>query len=220
MEEKDIAIIIPAYKEEKNLSRILPLGYETIICTTKECVKTIALARKNNARIAISGKGRSEQMNKGAGITKKKILVFMHADAKPPRDMAKSIVREVNKGYEAGCFRIRHDNSSLFYKVMDYLANLRARILRIYYGDQMIWCTKKAFEKAGGYPEEPILEDVIISKRFREQGIKTKVIDDCVVASSRRFEKNGRLKQLLVNQKIMLLYLLGVKPKKILRHYK
>jgi hypothetical protein len=63
------------------------------------------------------------------------------------------------------------------------------------------------------------MEDVEIMRRIKKQGGKIRIIDRKVLTSSRRWKRDGIVYTTLRNWLLITLYLLGVKPDKLVRFY-
>lgn len=98
------------------------------------------------------------------------------------------------------------------------LADARGRWLRIYLGDQAIYVRREAFHCLGGFPEILLFEDVAFSRAMSRLA-ETRLIEEAVVASSRRFDREGNLSRLARNVALTALYLLGVRPDRLARRY-
>jgi GT2 family glycosyltransferase len=98
-------------------------------------------------------------------------------------------------------------------------SNLRAKYLKLIFGDQGIFMRRDIFEKLGGFRDMELMEDWEFSRRIHRLG-KMKMIDKKIGTSARRFQKGWMLKTLLKMHKIKFLYLLGLSPEKLNRIYR
>jgi hypothetical protein len=96
------------------------------------------------------------------------------------------------------------------------IANGRTRLTRIPYGDQGIFVRRSVFERLGGYPEWPLLEDLEFGRRLKAAG-KVVILSKPVTVSSRRWDKEGIGTTTLRNQIFVLLYFMGVSPMRLAR---
>ena len=96
-------------------------------------------------------------------------------------------------------------------KVIAQMMNWRSRLTGIATGDQVIFVTRLAFEKAGQYPEINLMEDIAICKALKKISppicLKAKVI-----SSGRRWERYGIYKTILLMWNIRLRYFFGADP--------
>lgn len=220
-----VSIIIPVLNEEKNIEKILlqlsklKISKEIIVVDGGSTDNTALMASKY-AKVISSKKGRAKQMNYGAALSKGDILWFLHCDSKISESSLESIEKAINKGYDGGCFSLYfYDYSSPFLKYISYTSNLRAKYLKLYFGDQGIFIKKSVFEKIGGYPDIPLMEDWELSMRIKKSA-KTIVLKDKIGTSARRFVEGGIFKTFLLMQYIKLLYILKFPIEKIASIYK
>jgi hypothetical protein len=98
-----------------------------------------------------------------------------------------------------------------------HLADIRSRYTRLPYGDQAMFVRRDAFERAGGFPDQPLMEDLELSIRLRKLGRIARV-PACVRVSGRRFVAHPVRDTVLVNV-MPLLYRLGVSPARLAALY-
>jgi rSAM/selenodomain-associated transferase 2/rSAM/selenodomain-associated transferase 1 len=184
-------------------------GSSTIQCINHPTVNTMTTL-----------KGRAIQMNKGAAKASGDILLFLHADTKLPEkgfDKIKAVM-ETGK-YVAGAFNYDIDSQNLFLRFIYYTSYLRSKISRIAYGDQAIFIRKDYFEKIGGYPEIPIMEEVELMKKIKKNKDKIYILKDGVKTSARRYEEEGIIHGWLRNHRMRILYFFGVSPERLVKYY-
>lgn len=223
-----LSVIIPALNEEKNIQvciksvkRLNPV--EIIVVDGGSTDKTIEIAKDNGAIVIKSPKGRGAQMNRGASAAEGNILLFLHADSVISEDASyEKIFNHDFLKHIGGFFKLKFNDNSASTQIVEFFANLRARLFSLPYGDQALFMRKYIFEKAGGFKEYPFLEDIDIVIRLRKYG-RLRYVPIAVTASSRRIKKDYPLSPILIslrNVAIALLFLLGVSPKKLAALYK
>ncbi len=222
-----ISVIIPVYNEEpvieSNLHYLhqqnsLKQVIEIIVVDGGSSDDTMALAAAGGAKVIPSKKGRSCQMNAGAAIAQGTILYFLHADTRPPSNFIDHISQALAYGYTMGCFRLQFDEDHWFLKSNAWFTRFNINAFR--FGDQSLFVTKAAFQKAGGFNEQQIiLEDQEIISRLQQYG-KLKVMPAAVITSSRKYIKNGIYKTQAVYFLIYALYRLGINQQRLLKLYK
>lgn len=136
-----------------------------------------------------SEKGRAKQMNTGAKIAQANILYFLHADSFPPKNFDKLIISEIEKGHNAGCFKMRFDSSHWWLKLAGWLTQLPWRMCRG--GDQSLFITKSLFHEIDGFDESFIIcEDTnLIAKLYKRKQFV--VIKKWLTTSARRYQTIG-----------------------------
>jgi rSAM/selenodomain-associated transferase 2 len=226
MESRSISVIIPALNEAEHIGACIESAkklnpVEIIVADGGSSDRTREVAEDVGALVIQSPKGRGIQMNRGASVAKGKVLLFLHADTRIP-DMKKLFASSSFNGYAGGFFKLKFDDDSLSTKLVEMFANVRARLLSLPYGDQAIFIKKDVFEKVGGFKEYPFLEDIDMAIRVRKFG-KLKYVPLRVVASSRRLKKCYPLSPVFVslrNVLIVLLFLFGLSPSRLVKLYK
>jgi rSAM/selenodomain-associated transferase 2 len=220
-----ISVIIPTLNEENHLAATLaPLqnlpGLEIIVADGGSNDSTIAIAEKAGARVITSQPGRSFQQNSGATAAAGGILLFLHADTRLPAGFAKMIRTCLSRpGVVAGAFSLSIDIPGAGINFLATMANSRARLLQLPYGDQALFLTRENFEKSGGFPEIDIMEDFALVGKLRKMG-RIKTLPAAVVTSGRRWQKLGVLRTTLTNQAVIIGYLLGLSPTSLASWYR
>src|SRR5262249_29630301 len=64
--------------------------------------------------------------------------------------------------------------------------DLRSRCTRLPYGDQALFVRRDAFDRVGGFPDQPLMEDLELSLRLRRVG-RIVTAPATVRVSARRF---------------------------------
>lgn len=224
MSAPTISIIIPTLNECNNLARSLascysPAGVEIIVVDGGSSDGTPQITLDHGARHVSSKPGRGRQMNVGARMAAGEILLFLHADTTlPPAYHPQVIAVLEKKGTVAGAFRLRIDGGGVSLRIIEWAANLRSKFLQLPFGDQALFVPRKWFEKAGGFPEIPIMEDFELVRVLRRKG-KIELAEGSVVTSGRRWEKYGPWRTTLRNQLVIVAHFLGVSLETIARLY-
>ncbi|MGD8883721.1 MAG: TIGR04283 family arsenosugar biosynthesis glycosyltransferase [Desulfobacterales bacterium] len=220
-----ISIIIPTLNEAAAIVRTLSHlegveNLEVIVVDGGSIDETAGLAGSRGAKVIQSNPGKAVQMNTGAAAATGDIIVFLHADTLLPEEFGPQIVSALKKdGVAAGAFRLAIDSTGAGIRIIEGMTNLRSRLLRLPYGDQALFMKKSQFEKIGGFPELPIMEDFILIRRLKRRG-KIAIVPAAVVTSPRRWLHMGLLKTWLINQLIIIAYYLGTPPERLNRWYR
>ncbi len=212
-----ISIIIPTYNEEDNIIATLKsihlngnihLIKEIIVVDGGSSDKTIEKANDCGARIIVSQiKGRAAQMNEGAAAASEKILHFIHADSILPKHFDTDVVRAINNGYEAGCFRLAFDYDHWFLKLNCWFTRFDKSAF--HYGDQSLFITSDLFNKLHGFNERYIVfEDLDIIRRIKKH-CKFKILKKNITTSARKYVENGVFKMQIVFYRMYIMEQLG-----------
>lgn len=224
---KMISVIIPAYNEAATIERTLDglqalrrAGHEVIVVDGGSEDGTLLRARMLADKVLTAPRGRASQMNAGARIAQGEVFWFLHADCLSPTD-AGNLILDALKKKDAiwGRFDVRLSGSGFFYRIIEFMMNSRSRISGIATGDQGIFVTGDTFMMAGGYPDIPLMEDIAISNQLRVHG-RPICLRQKLTTSSRRWEKQGVWRTIMMMWRLRLAYALGVKPQKLARLYR
>ncbi len=221
-----ISIIIPVLNEEATVEQFLtPLthqckehGYELLIVDGGSTDNTVAIA-EHYGRVIHSAKGRATQMNMGAKIAQGDVLLFLHADTLLPHTAFAAIEQVLTSSkVVAGAFRLRFDCDSLPYKLVAFSTNLRSRLSNIFTGDQAYFVRTESFRAVGGYPDQPLMEDLEIIAPLRKIG-NVVLLPQYVTTSARRHQKIGLLRSVLFMWYLRTLYTFGTSPLRLQQMY-
>ena len=200
-----ISIIIPVRNEEGAIGACLDslpvtAGLEILMVDGNSTDQTLAEIRKRGQRVIQAPPGRGSQQHAGALAACGEILLFLHCDTRLPCDFAEQ-VQEIlqEKDTAAGAFRLGIDARGTGYRIIEWGANLRSRVLQQPYGDQALFMRRTTYFAAGGFPEQPILEDVALVSRLKQQGRIT-IARASVRTSARRWQQRGLIRTTVVNQ--------------------
>ncbi len=220
-----ISVIIPTLNEENQIGSVVEHAFragaaEIIVSDGGSRDSTVEIARGLGCRVIGAPRGRSFQMNAGAGEAKGEILLFLHADTLLPPE-AGDCVRQAlrDPGVVGGRFDIRMDRRGIRYSLLSRLINGRSRLTRISTGDQAIFVRREVFTRLGGYAEISLMEDVELSRRLKRIG-RVACLRSAVVTSARRWERGGWLNTVLLMWWLRFLYAIGVAPDRLRRYYR
>lgn len=225
-----ISIIIPVLHEGEGILSLLDhihalrqeIPHEIIIVDGGPESDTLeALGERKDVICLASPAGRARQMNKGSDMARGEVLLFLHADTRLPPD-ALGKIREALRGSDAvgGAFDLGFASGKIPFKIIGRVASLRSRLTRIPYGDQAIFLKKQYFDRIGGYRDIPLMEDIDLMRRIKKRGGRILILKECVMTSTRRWDKEGILSCTLRNWILSTLYYLGVSPERLNRFYR
>jgi rSAM/selenodomain-associated transferase 2 len=155
--------------------------------------RTVEFAERYPVKIIAGEKGRAKQMNAGANAAAGRYLIFLHADCFLESGALEAIKDAFNDGYIGGCLSCRINSPKIMYRLIEASGNIRARISKIFYGDQAIFARRDIFFKIGGFDDVALFEDILLSKKMKKEG-RTAVLSRAVYASARRWEREGIIK--------------------------
>ena len=219
-----ISIIIPTRNEEKSigscLNRLAALSVlEIIVVDGGSQDQTVTLARQQNVRVLVSAPGRGTQQHVGALRAKGDIFLFLHADTRLPSDCCSQLTTILQQPQvAAGAFRLAIDSPETAFRIIEWGANLRSTLLQRPYGDQALFVNRQTYFAAGGFPEQPIMEDVVLVERLKKRG-NIVIANSSVITSARRWQHRGLLATTLRNQLMIAGKMAVIAPDRLARWY-
>jgi hypothetical protein len=168
--------------------------------------------------VSMPGRTRGRRLAAAAGAAGGDVLFFLHADTHPPPGARSLIESALASGAAAGAFRLAYENATPGLRVISAFANLRSRWLRLPFGDQGIFCTREAYESAGGFRDLPVCDDVDFVRRLNRVA-RLRILEECCVTSPRRY-LHGAVSRVLRNWLVLAGYALGASPARLERWYR
>jgi len=159
-------------------------------------------------------------MNAGAAQAAAEFLLFLHADTRLPARAMQLIDRALADGRRVwGRFDVRIRGRAFMLRVVSWMMNLRSRLTGIATGDQALFMTRAAFDRVGGFPDQPLMEDIEISRRLLGLS-RPACIAQCVEPSGRRWESNGVWRTIVLMWRLRWDYWRGVPVQELARAYR
>lgn len=199
-----IWVIVPTYNEERALPQTLHSVFQqsgpfrVIVVDGGSTDRTQALARQNSRITVLTApKGRASQMNAGARFAIQQHtsaddwLMFLHADTLLPPGAFRHLQQlNCDPTYQAGGFHHQFSGKDWRLRMISWLDNFRCTRSHIVYGDQAIFVRQALFQDLGGYPQQPLLEDVAFGEKLLTRTIP-QLLPLTVITDSRKFIKMG-----------------------------
>lgn len=224
-----ISVIIPALNAAAHLPRsmasLMPgltegMIKQVIVADGGSEDETLAMADAAGCDIVKAERGRAKQLRAGAEAAKGKWLLFLHADTA----LAPGWVEETRRFIEtpqsrkkAGVFKLAFDDNSRAARRVVFWARLRARVMKLPYGDQGLLISRFLYDGLGGYPDIPLMEDVEIMRRIGPQRLVQ--FDTEAVTSAEKYRRDGYDKRAWRNLGLMARYLMGADPVELAKAY-
>lgn len=222
----NLSVVIPVLEEETVIGGLLDYLYglsgisEVVVADGGSTDATARISREKGARIVVSELGRGMQLRAGAEEAEGEAgdaLLFLHADTLPPRDVAHQIREALGAGCVGGNFRLRYPGGGALGGWLEILV-LAYRRLGRYYGDSGIFVRRDVYQRVGGFPAVPVMEDVIFARRLERAGA-TAYLPGPMASSPRRWE-GWPLRTLCLWASMQLAYEAGASPWHLVRFYR
>lgn len=222
-----LSVIIPTLDEGTTICRaLLSVAYaapeaELVVADggSVDDTASIAAGFPGTRVLHLRNATRAALCNAGARVARGNLLLFLHADttvtAAGIAEMRAALQRPRVIG---GSFRFALADAVGRYRFTEWAANVRSRFLRLPFGDQGIFCRRDVFERCGGFPDLPLMDDVAFVRALRREGDYV-LLHAAAHTSARRIVRHGVVKSGLRNWSLLLAYQLGIAPERLVRWY-
>ncbi len=228
-----LSIVMPALNEaagiQATLQALAPLrarGVQVIVVDGGSQDGTPALCQGLADRVLTGPgvpRGRAAQMNHGAAHAHGALLLFLHADTRLPPGADTLVAQALAAGHarspQWGRFDVRIEGRSRWLPVVAACMNLRSRCTGIATGDQALFMRREAFDAVGGFPPQPLMEDVEISRRLLALG-RPACLRQRVQTSGRRWDERGAWRTIVLMWRLRWRYWRGTPAEQLARAYR
>jgi rSAM/selenodomain-associated transferase 2 len=222
-----LSVIVPVLNEVRALPALLdhlrPLqrsGVEVVLVDGGSDDGSATLATRAGFQVIRAGRGRARQMNAGAAAAHGDVLLFLHADTRLPDGAVQLVDAALADGRHVwGRFDVEFDVRTWTMRATAFGMNLRSRLSGIATGDQALFMTRAAFDGVGGFPDQPLMEDVEITGRLCQRS-RPACVRRPVLTSARRWQARGAWRTIFLMWRLRLDYWLGASPADLARRYR
>lgn len=221
----NLSVVIPVLDEAKCLGPFLEMlrerlgeGDQIIVVDGGSSDNSALIAREHADLVLHCDRGRARQMNLGAERAEGDWLWFLHADCgRVVRGHIRAL-RALPGDAVWGRFDVRLSGDHRLFPLIGHAMNIRSRWTGIATGDQGIFVRRDAFLEMGGFPMQPLMEDVALSQRLRRLASPT-CLRPRLVADSRRWEEHGVWCTMMLMWQLRWRYWRGEDPARLHRDY-
>lgn len=208
-----LALVVPVLNEREHLPGLLDSARdqtepfdEIVVCDGGSNDGTVEIAAEAGAIVVVAQKGRGEQIAAAVEVSKTSAILVLHADSRCQRATAEAIKRHFLEHPESpgGCLGHRFDGRKWLLRLVE-LADRRRACRGMSYGDQGQFFRKDSLALVGGFPRQPIMEDVELSRRLLSIA-RPVYLDLPVTCSSRGFDRLGVLGTIVRNRRLRSKY--------------
>lgn len=221
----DLSIVIPVLNEAENIEQSLKAvralcgnGVELIVVDGGSADGTAAIARSLADAVVTTSRGRARQMNAGAMLARGRFLLFLHVDTQLPETLPALVEQWVSNNTLWGFFPARLSGRQFAFRLIERSMSWRSRLTGIGTGDQCLFVQRSLFQQAGGFAEQPLMEDIECSRRLKKYA-RPQVQKALVTTDSRRWEHHGIARTVLLMWRLRLAYFFGASPEALVKRY-
>ncbi len=220
-----ISVIIPTLNAANELPAcLMALGEgldaglvrELIITDGGSSDGTLKIADAAGAEIVNGAASRGGQLRRGADAAQGQWLLFLHADTLLAPGWADVVLAHLTTT-NAGYFKLGFDSAHPMARFVSGWANLRSRLFALPYGDQGLLAPRALYDDIGGFPDQPLMEDVAIARALKGRLV---CLNAKAITSATRYERDGWLRRGARNLVALCRYLAGTSPEKLARAYR
>lgn len=189
---------------------------ELIVSDGGSTDETRAIAHSAGAEWISGAPSRGGQLRRGCAAARGEWLLVLHADTHLAPGWADDLAQHLQSGQGTpACFRLRFRARGGMPALVAGWANLRTRLFGLPYGDQGLLVRRDAYEAAGGYPDQPLMEDVALVRRL--SGLV--LLPGVALTSAARYQRAGWLRRGARNLWTLLRYFAGVSAERLAKSY-
>ncbi|RJY09219.1 glycosyltransferase [Aurantiacibacter aquimixticola] len=229
-----VSIVIPMLNEERALPALIshlvelaPQPLEVVAVDGGSEDASVRLARDAGWRIVETAAGRGRQINAGVEAAGGELVVVLHADTKPPRDMVAVIADTLQDGGIAlagftpilrGPEKTRwgttaHNFAKTWYAPLLFRPHFFVKGCRLLFGDHAMFFRRAQFLECGGCdPQAKVMEEADLCIRMTRFG-RVKLVRRTIETSDRRIAEWGAVKANWIYLKVGILWGLGAKKR-------
>lgn len=192
-----ISFVVPAYNEEALIGRTLEAlneasrnigeAYEVVVADDGSSDQTQAIAEANGAHVVrVHLRHIAATRNAGARQARGDKLIFVDADTRVNEAVIRAALDAMNRGAAGGGSAVRFDG-----QVPRYAELMQPLLVRLFRATGLacgcfLFCTREAFEAAGGFDEAFFAsEEITMSRALKRQG-RFVVLREEVTTSGRK----------------------------------
>ncbi len=223
-----VSVIVPVLDElpmvaalDRQLRALADHGCETIVVDGGSSDGSFERLAAPGRCVLRSAPGRARQMNAGAQLASRDVLLFLHADTRIEASAIDALCAALARSRGRwGRFDVRIAGCSRWLPLVAALMNLRSRLSGIATGDQAIFVRRDAFTSIGGFADQPLLEDVELCRRLRRGYGRPLCLAARVVTSGRRWDTRGAWPTIVLMWRLRWDYWRGVAPERLAERYR
>ena len=175
------------------------------------------IARELGATLVVGRPGRGAQIARGVAVAAAPFVLILHADTWLSDGWTMEARRLIEHYPErAGYFRLRFRAPGLAPRFVAGGANLRSRVLGLPYGDQGLVVARRTLDEAGGVPEVPLMEDVVLARRLKGRLMP---LHADALTSADRYVRDGWTRRVALNLTTLARFAAGADPEDLVRGY-
>lgn len=220
-----LSLVVPTLDAEHDLPRLIQgamegveagLVRELVIADGGSQDATRQIAEAAGAVWVDGPKGRGGQLRRGCAVARGAWLLALHADTGLPEGWAEAVARALGDPERAWAFRLAFRAEGIAPRWVAGWANARSRVFGLPYGDQGLLIARGLYDRVGGYPDQPLMEDVALARALQS---RLGLLPATVTTGAERYLAEGWARRGARNLWTLGRYLTGVPPERLVAGY-
>lgn len=189
---------------------------ELIVSDGGSTDSTGATAQAWGAHVLDGPASRGGQLWQGCDVAKGDWLLVLHADTILAKGWAKEVQAHLSND-QAAWFQLAFDGGGVPALLVAGWANLRSRFLGLPYGDQGLLIPRTLYRSVGGYPDQPLMEDVALARKLKG---RLTGLPATAITSAEKYRRQGWLRRGARNLWTLGRYFAGTSPEMLAQSYR
>lgn len=196
----------------------LPAGLirELIISDGGSEDTTTRIAEDAGAVIVTGPASRGGQLRRAAAVARGPWLLVLHADTVLEAGWSQPVAAHLAGGSGPAHFRLAFRARGPMPAWVAGWANLRSWLFGLPYGDQALLVSRIDYDAAGGYPDQPLMEDVALVRRLPAMT----ALPVLAITDAERYARAGWLRRGARNLWTFARYAAGTDPEVLAESYR
>jgi glycosyltransferase involved in cell wall biosynthesis len=198
----EISFVVPAYNEERLIGGTLDAihaaaarvgrRYEIVVANDASTDTTAAVARAHGARVVdCEHRQIARVRNTGARASSGDILIFVDADTVISEEVVRASLVALERGAVGGGATVRLEGPQPWWGPLLLFAVVESMRVMRWAAGCYVYCTRRAFEAAGGFDEGLyVAEEIALSRSLQRIG-RVVILRERVVTSGRKMRTHS-----------------------------
>lgn len=214
-----IATLNAAATLATTLASIHARAAEVIVVDGGSTDCTREIARQCGAMVLTAPAGRGRQLAAAVEAAHGSWLLLLHADTRLAPGWSEAVAAHQAAGPgRAGYFRFALDSVARQARWLERAVEWRCRLIALPYGDQGLLIHRDLLVEVGGIRPLPLMEDVDLVLRIGSKRLTR--LPASAVTSAAKWQRDGWFRRSARNLLCLMLYFVGLAPRRIVRIYR
>ncbi len=145
-------------------------------------------------------------------------MLFLHADSQLPQNWDASVRAHMQDHPDkAAYFQFKLNDEGFWPRLFERGVAQRCKLFGLPYGDQGLLIRQDLYERAGGYPQWELFEDVALVRAISRKNLQP--LSGQLVTDAYKYKKDGYVRRSFKNMALLLKFLCGVSPERLSASY-